>query len=343
MAETRKEVVRAHAGRLRRLARPCVRWLACTVLVCQLLAICGWLGLPWPFELFGHWIPLGGLASLALFPLALWVRLRKIAATLAASSAFAFLVLWPCLIPNTTLREPSGSTLDVITCNLCEHNEDHDRAAAWLLERDPDVIALLEFEPESLDALADVILRYPYRILHPLKGPRGFALLSRVAIVEHEVYRLGIISQLDAVLSTDAGPVRFLLAHPYAHTTLYRLRESLRTLEEIARRSRESSLPVILAGDLNLTPWCPSFLAFLSESALRDPRPGLGVFNTWPVLPWNDAIDVVGIPIDHVLTSPMLRVVELRRGPANGSDHRPLEAIIDLGTGSIAGPANERR
>jgi endonuclease/exonuclease/phosphatase (EEP) superfamily protein YafD len=50
---------------------------------------------------------------------------------------------------------------------------------------------------------------------------------------------------------------------------------------------------------------------------------GFGLQPTWPAgQPW------FAIPIDHLLHSDQLTTVERSTGPANGSDHRPIEVTL---------------
>jgi endonuclease/exonuclease/phosphatase (EEP) superfamily protein YafD len=90
--------------------------------------------------------------------------------------------------------------------------------------------------------------------------------------------------------------------------------------------------PTVLAGDLNTTSWSPCFQDLLAVSGLRDSRRGFGVQPTWPG--W---LARLGIPIDHVLVSPEIRVVRRTVGPHIGSDHRPV--VIDLVVPARSEPA----
>ena len=77
--------------------------------------------------------------------------------------------------------------------------------------------------------------------------------------------------------------------------------------------------PVLLLGDMNLTPWSPAFADLLQQTGLRDGRLGFGLLPTWPAR-WG----VLGIPIDHALISPAVTIHQMEIGRDVGSDHRPL-------------------
>jgi endonuclease/exonuclease/phosphatase (EEP) superfamily protein YafD len=77
---------------------------------------------------------------------------------------------------------------------------------------------------------------------------------------------------------------------------------------------------LVLAGDLNLTPWSPRFARLLTETGLDDSglRRGLAPTWLWPF----------GLAIDHVLVGAGLVALDNHLGPELGSDHRPV--IVDL-------------
>jgi endonuclease/exonuclease/phosphatase (EEP) superfamily protein YafD len=81
--------------------------------------------------------------------------------------------------------------------------------------------------------------------------------------------------------------------------------------------------PVILLGDLNLTPWAPTFASLLEAGNLRDASIVRGLTATWP-----SRYALFGLLIDHVLVNPKVAVLGSRIGPAIGSDHLPVLADL---------------
>ena len=96
-------------------------------------------------------------------------------------------------------------------------------------------------------------------------------------------------------------------------------------LQSIAEIVKATTGNVILAGDFNTSMWSPAYSALLETTGLRDARRGVGVLPTWPTL-----MPFAMIPIDHVLVSDDVRVVEIRRGERTGSDHLPLLISFSL-------------
>ena len=69
---------------------------------------------------------------------------------------------------------------------------------------------------------------------------------------------------------------------------------------------------VVMAGDLNVTPWSPHFQSALERGGLVDSRLGFGLQPTWPSF-----LPGMRIPIDHVLSTPDVTIHRVERGPFN--------------------------
>lgn len=87
-------------------------------------------------------------------------------------------------------------------------------------------------------------------------------------------------------------------------------------LLDAAGQAATESESFILMGDFNLTPWTPTFRKLPGNRA-GDPR----FSRTWPV-----AFGPFGIPIDHIMFSDDLELVETRVLEPVGSDHYPVLA-----------------
>ena len=79
-------------------------------------------------------------------------------------------------------------------------------------------------------------------------------------------------------------------------------------------------------GDFNATPWSFPFRRLLSSTDLSNSARGYGLDLSYPA---NGNL-LVRVPIDHLLFSGGLAVVDRRLGPAMGSDHFPLTVDLAL-------------
>lgn len=99
---------------------------------------------------------------------------------------------------------------------------------------------------------------------------------------------------------------------------------ALRRVESQLARTwivRDDDLPVIVAGDFNLTVESAIYRAWWGDLTNAFSARGRG-------LGWTKRTRLFGTRIDHILVSPTVRVTKAWVGPELGSDHRPV--IADL-------------
>jgi endonuclease/exonuclease/phosphatase (EEP) superfamily protein YafD len=106
-----------------------------------------------------------------------------------------------------------------------------------------------------------------------------------------------------------------------------RFRLQGRQVSDLLELVRAERGPVIVAGDFNFTSESRFAQAF-SRLGLRDAHDlgGWGRGSTWPV---NGLLRyITGIRIDHIFIGGGLRCVSSRPGTGEGSDHRPVHAVV---------------
>ena len=92
-------------------------------------------------------------------------------------------------------------------------------------------------------------------------------------------------------------------------------------IQEIGDFKVKQSVPVILAGDLNITMWSSYYQKFIEDTGLKNARKGFGILPSWPTM-----LSVMMIPLDHFLYSPEFKVIDIRTAGSIGSDHLPVIA-----------------
>lgn len=289
-----------------------------------LLALLAPLG--WPFELFAHFRPQYAVAAL-LVTLVLAGQRRGVAAGIAA-----LLVAWNALpvMQRASAEAPpvscAGPAFSVATVNLQYSNLQHDRFLAWLAGHPADLIVVQELTNAWAQTLAGSDA-HSHRFLLTREDPYGIGVLSRWPLESSGAIDLAGdgLPSVAGIVDVEGRRIRLLGLHTHwpVLPEVARMRDA--ALGGAAGIARDSDLPVILLGDLNLTPDSPEFTRLLDESGLRDVVGGRRWRPTWQAGFWP-----LALRIDHVLVSPQLCVESVEVGPSIGSDHRPVIARLRL-------------
>ena len=287
------------------------------------------LAIPWKaplLELLRHFQLWRAAIAAVLLVLALAFRMRRWA-------LLNFIVLlwqgWPILPSGGGDEARRGKPLRIVTCNLLYEARQPAAMVASLAATNADVIVLQEFTPDwERHCAAALWSRYPYRIMRAEEGPFGICLLSRhpldSAVIDHDWQGYACAR---AVVIRDGLRLAILGVHPpppigdALHRDWSLAFEAWRTM--IAQLDAPHR---VVAGDFNATPFCHTMQQFLQSNDLRGSWEHHGVRSTWfhrglPFLP-------IGLPIDHILHSPSLTLVNRAIGPDCGSDHRWLSADL---------------
>lgn len=290
-----------------------------------LASAASWLApLGWPFELFAHFRLQLLVAAGVLVPLLMLARRPLIAVVAAIMTSAHWLPSAPGLQAHELSAHCGGQPLVVVTANVEVGNRDTQRLLDWLRDQPADVIVVQEVDERWAVQLAG-LKTHPYQHMIVRNDPHGIALLSR--------WPLGSVARLD--LAPDAPPawsgvvtvhgarLRVIGLHARWPITPHHARQRDQVLQAVAARVRNERLPVVVLGDLNLTPYSPVFTRLLRDAGLRDAGRGAGWQPTWMASFWP-----LALRIDHVLVTPAVCVEQTRTGPPIGSDHRPLQARL---------------
>jgi endonuclease/exonuclease/phosphatase (EEP) superfamily protein YafD len=268
----------------------------------------------WLIDLAAHW-------QLLYAPL--WLAL----CLLCALRSGRWLLLAPvALLPlwNASARLPHDDgiapELIVVAANVHAGNRDPGPLVAWLRAQPADVVVISELTPEYAEAL-EILLGddYRYRELRPRPSPFGIGMLSRLPLRDAVLIDDTVgVQTLLADVDIAGRPARIVAAHPMPPLApeWHDKRDTL--LTSIAKQA--GPLPLIVAGDLNATPWSIALIGAGRHGLLRT----TGFAPTWP----SSGRGAIGIPIDHVLASGHWRRGMSSRGPDIGSDHLPVRVAL---------------
>lgn len=279
----------------------------------------------WPLELLSHFRLQYVVLCILLVALCLVRRRWRSAGALLPFVAINAVALAPYR-PHAHVDTASTSDVEILTANLNAANEDYARFIALARAQRPDLILLLEADPAWSSALEALALDYPYRLELARDDPFGISLLSRLPLNASQILDLDGAPALDTrVVLADGREFRLLGVHLSPPMSAARAAKRNRQLAELASLAAAEAGPLLVTGDLNVTPYSPYLTRFLVESDLTDSRVGRGFGITWPTY-----LPIMGIPIDHCLVSEHFIVADQAQGPAFGSDHYPVITRLEL-------------
>lgn len=193
----------------------------------------------------------------------------------------------------------------------------------------PDILVLEEISAKWLSDLAPVLVDYRYSEQESREDNFGIALFSRFPLTQSRIVCIGDaeVPSIVAEIETTQGTCTVLATHPLPPVggDYSELRNN--QLAELPQWVKRATSPVLLLGDLNVTPWNHYFKRLIHESGLKDSSQGRGVHPTWPTFN-----SLMLIPIDHCLFSPEIGIVKKVVGPQVGSDHFPVIVDFVIGT-----------
>lgn len=281
-----------------------------------------------PLTLAEHFRVQLAAGGLAVVGAAGWLALgpRWIDARWFDAALIALLALACVIVPDLGAARravPEGAPVRVLEVNVLRVNRSFQEVARLIADEQPDIIALVEVDARWLAELAPALAAYPSRIEAPLDNNFGLALYARGGLaggVEH----LG--SNLPSIIAeAEHGGARFAVValHPFPPLTGALYTDQLRHFDAVVERVRGLGGRFVIVGDLNATPWSRAYARLRGGTGACDSRAGFGVQASYPAEGW-----LLGIPIDHVLVSCSIGVLDRRIGPDVGSDHLPV--IADL-------------
>lgn len=295
---------------------------AASALVCM-ATLAGFAGhFWWMLDLAAHFRVQYALALMLGALAALVQRHYRWAAVFAGFVLLNMALLTPRLLPNAQATASNdGLVFRVLLANINSKHRDPAAIRRAIADQNPDFILLLEMTPWMLEQLADLTDRYPYQIARPQQDNFGIALFSRQPFSRTETWLFGPAERPSILAEFMSGERRFTLlgTHPPPPVSAELSRERNAQLAWLAQRSRHTRQPLLLLGDLNLSPWSPWFDQLLTDSGLQDSANGRGIQPTWPT-GW----PLLWIPIDHALFSEGIQIQRRSVGAGFGSDHYPV-------------------
>lgn len=239
----------------------------------------------------------------------------------------------PWYLPHPQqIAQNTSQSIRVLQFNINTQNNRYQEVIDSVRFERPDIALLIEINQNVFNklntGLKDIL---PYSFKSP---GGGLALLSRLPIQDARGDKLnGKDYHLIANFLINNQPVEFIGTHPFVPikpSTFHRRNLQLATLSDYIQKVK---VPVIVAGDFNLTPWSPYYKKFVRRTKLHNTRLGYGIFPSWirntsylNYPQWLIFVmeNFLSIPIDHCFVSKNFQVAGIHLGNNANSDHLPV-------------------
>jgi endonuclease/exonuclease/phosphatase (EEP) superfamily protein YafD len=291
----------------------------------------------WIADLFAHFRYHYALGAVLLAAVALALGRRG-----AGIAAVCLIVpqLWAVAAPPRTPvaeKVAAESGLRVMSVNVLWSNPRAGDVAATIEREAPDIVSLQEITPAWHAMIDRLRARFPHVAPADWRdGPTDTVLLSRFPIRDSRVVvppdQHRGFAHVEATIALPGGrSIHVLGVHaPLPYGARYTATRQAH-LDYYARLAAATDMPLLIAGDFNITPYSPRFRALLREGGLRYVHLGWTWPRSWPSESrGNYQRFIRGFPIDHIVTSRHFAVAGARALADVGSDHYPVIADLVL-------------
>jgi endonuclease/exonuclease/phosphatase (EEP) superfamily protein YafD len=286
----------------------------------------------WVFELISNFHPQLVAASLFLFLLSFLAGRFRLALTLFCCLIVNVLPLVDYFETKSLARiDASAVTTDVRVLAFNAHRSIGalEKLNVQISEEQPTFVLLTEFPSDLEKIIGELAQTYPHIVYETKNSPFDVLFLSAWPIKTWEIKRkLDFLPLLKAeVCSPDNKDYCMTIFGLHAPRPLSEVGVRIQTniLQQISQMANERNGPVLVMGDLNTTPWTPTFSRFIKTSQLRNSAMGFQWQSTWL-----SRSPLFGLALDHILINRYVSTRNWWVGNALGSDHFPVAADLTV-------------
>lgn len=279
----------------------------------------------WFFELFTHYLPYYALIAICFTFYYLFKKNFVLTLTWVSLFIINFIPIVPYLSTTTTstnFTSTETQELTVLAQNVLYTNSDTSEFYDRVSSLKPTIFVVNEANAIWGITQNEVLSDYPSTALTQQTGIHGIFMGSRVSGTFTEI-SLGQEVGLEFI--PEDGSYRVLGVHPEAPVIPSWAAARNEQFADLVSYANSSTLPTVIIGDFNCTPWSPYFKDLISQSGLHDSRLGFGFKSTWKA---NNPI--FWLPIDHALVSPNVQVLDFESFPTQISDHKAIEVQVSF-------------
>ena len=283
----------------------------------------------WTIDLLSHFQVQATFGLFLLLFITLCLKKWKSSTAIFALLLLPIFHLLPLIKSQKTPSQKDATTISITTLNVLSSNQDHKAVIDFLKKTDSDLLVLCETTQAWTQALTEAFSdTHPHHTSHPQEDAFDALTLSKFPLTEtirHLPPDQPIL--LESLVETPLGPLTLFNAHPFPPMGAACSCGRDSYLANLTTLATAAEHPVIVAGDLNVTRWSAHYKNLIHTATLHDTADGYGFQPTWKPF-HNFNLDLLGIPIDHILTSSDLIATDYAVGPNLGSDHRPVTVTL---------------
>lgn len=308
-----------------------------TAIIALFLMFCYGLSLAahmnWFFSLLSQFKIQFFFGALLLIPLLIIGKEYPATAIMIIVSIATFLEIYNA---GSMIKHPDHKTTNrftVLQYNKLYENKSYDQLSSFIQQSDIDVLIMQEVKNAEIPYIADALSPYlQHSMPDDAYRPDYVSIFSKHPIKDLTVKKL-------CHTSCATHGVRFIISKGDTDIAFYTIhtkipigqKDYIQHTEELASIAQwikdDAHENVILAGDLNTTPFSPVFKNMKNTARLRNQRFGIIEQGTWPV--WG-MLPIFKIPLDHIMNKGNLSLINKHKGPAMGSDHHSLIATYAI-------------
>lgn len=230
------------------------------------------------------------------------------------------------LLPFGTPAEAHGAPLKILQANVLILNKNTVPLQELIERENPDIVVGAEIHEAFAVMFKSLTDEYPYQAIFPSdNNSYGLAVISKLPLndIERHYFDQPRIPSLSFNIDVNGVKVTMLSVHPATPMVHINSRDN-----DLAKATQwfadQNPTHGIILGDFNATPYCPAFKKMKDTLELNQARDKRGIMGTYPTF----FPAFMRIPIDHVLVTPTIGVINHRLGDEIGSDHMPTITTI---------------
>lgn len=228
----------------------------------------------------------------------------------------------------TSSQEPAANDdrMQIVSFSVQQRTSIRDQTYRWIDTLDADLIVLLD-TTDDWSRGTEQLEGYTIQSQIPIDRTFGITIVSPEA-VDAQLLRISRLRdsavRIEATIGDSPVAIYAVQARPMSNEPDANDRDEY--LAEIGRMVRAESIPTVVVGDLQATPWSHAFRDLVSTADLKNSLDSFGLQTTWPADRWA----LFRLPLDHLLHSDDLTTVDRYLGPTFGVAHRPIVVTIAM-------------